>query len=56
MSDHRLWNLAKKSDKAGVTQDKVERPDLSGLGVRSLEPGLGIEYVRSGDLVAEESG
>jgi hypothetical protein len=43
MSVHRLWNLAKKPDKDGVTQDKAERPDMSGLGVRqvwvrSLEP------------------
>jgi hypothetical protein len=44
MSGHHLWNLAKKPDKAGVTQDKAERLDMSGLGarhvrVRSLEPG-----------------
>jgi hypothetical protein len=43
MFNHRLWNPAKKPDKAGVTQDKAERPDMSGLGgehvwVRSLEP------------------
>jgi hypothetical protein len=43
MSGHHLWNLAKKPDKAGVTQDKAERLDMSGLGaedvrVRSLEP------------------
>jgi hypothetical protein len=35
-----LWN----PDKAEVTQDKAERPDMSGIGVghvrvRSLEPG-----------------
>jgi hypothetical protein len=39
-----LWNPAKKPDKAGVTQDKAKRPDMSRLGVehvrvRSLEPG-----------------
>jgi hypothetical protein len=39
-----LWNPAKKPDKAGVTRDKAERPDMSRLGaghvqVRSLEPG-----------------
>jgi hypothetical protein len=44
MSGHRLWNPAKKSDKAGVTRDKAKRSDMSGLGdghvrVRSLEPG-----------------
>jgi hypothetical protein len=44
MSDHRLWNPAKKLDKVAVTQDKTERPDMFGLGakhvrVRSLEPG-----------------
>jgi hypothetical protein len=43
MSDNRLWNPAKKLDKARVTQDKADRPDMSGLGVghvrvRSLEP------------------
>jgi hypothetical protein len=43
MSGLGLWNLAKKSDKAGVTQDKSERLDMSELGsghvrVRSLEP------------------
>jgi hypothetical protein len=43
MYDNRLWNPAKKLDKAGVTQDKTDRPDMSGLGagyvwVRSLEP------------------
>jgi hypothetical protein len=43
MSGHRPWNLAKKPDKDGVTRDKAERPDMSGLGVRqvwvrSLEP------------------
>jgi hypothetical protein len=37
ISDHHLWNLAKKPD-------KVERPDISGIRarhvrVRSLEPG-----------------
>jgi hypothetical protein len=42
MSDHRLWNPAKKSDKDGVTKDKAERPYISRLGVghvrvRSLE-------------------
>jgi hypothetical protein len=40
---HRLWNPTKKSDKAGVTRDKAERLNMSGLGVghvrvRSLEP------------------
>jgi hypothetical protein len=44
MSDNRLWNPAKKSDKAGVTRDKANRTDMSRLGarhirVRSLEPG-----------------
>jgi hypothetical protein len=44
MSDNHLWNLAKKPDKPGVTRDKAERLDISGLGVehvwvRSLEPG-----------------
>jgi hypothetical protein len=43
MSDNRLWNPAKKLDKAGVTRDKANRPDMSELGVRdvqvsSLEP------------------
>jgi hypothetical protein len=43
MFDNRLWNPAKKLNKAGVTWDKVDRPDMSGLGarhvwVRSLEP------------------
>jgi hypothetical protein len=31
MSDHRLLNPAKKPDKAGVTWDKPERLDISGL-------------------------
>jgi hypothetical protein len=45
MSDNHFWNPAKKSDKARVTQDKVDRPNMFGLGarhvrVRSLKPGL----------------
>jgi hypothetical protein len=61
MSDHRLWNPAKKPNKVRVTRDNAERPDMSGLGaehvwVRSLEPDLEIGYVRSGDLVTEKSG
>jgi hypothetical protein len=44
MSYNHLWNLAKKPNKAGVTQDKADRPNMFGLGsehvrVRSLEPG-----------------
>jgi hypothetical protein len=44
MSGNHLWNPAKKPDKAGVTQDKADRPGTLGLGVghvwvRSLEPG-----------------
>jgi hypothetical protein len=44
MSDNRLWNPAKKPDKAGVTWDKADKPDMSGLEaghvwVRSLKPG-----------------
>jgi hypothetical protein len=43
MFDFGLWNPAKKLDKAGVTRDKGERPDMSGLRaghvrVKSLEP------------------
>jgi hypothetical protein len=39
-----LWNLAKKPDKAGVTQDKAEKPEMSELGaehvrISSLQPG-----------------
>jgi hypothetical protein len=33
MSRLGLWNLAKKPDKAGVTQDKAERPNISELGL-----------------------
>jgi hypothetical protein len=33
MSGLGLWNLAKKLDKARVTRDKAERPDMSGLGL-----------------------
>jgi hypothetical protein len=32
MSGNHLWNSAKKSDKAGVTWDKADRLDISGLG------------------------
>jgi hypothetical protein len=44
MSNHRLWNPAKKLNNSMFTRDKAERPDMSGLGVRhvqvrSLEPG-----------------
>jgi hypothetical protein len=44
MSDNRLWNSAKKADKAGVTRDKADRLNMPVLGgghvqVRSLEPG-----------------
>jgi hypothetical protein len=44
MSGNRHWNPAKKLDKARVTWDKADGPDMSGLGarhvqVRSLEPG-----------------
>jgi hypothetical protein len=43
MSGLGLWNPAKKPDKARVTRDKAEMPDIFGLGaehvrVRSLEP------------------
>jgi hypothetical protein len=43
MSSNHLWNPDKKPDKAGVTWDKADRLDMSGLGarhvwVRSLEP------------------
>jgi hypothetical protein len=43
MSDHHLWNPAKKPDKAGVTRKKAERSDIFRLGpghvqVISLEP------------------
>jgi hypothetical protein len=31
MSEHHLWNPAKKPNKAGVTRDKAERPDMSEL-------------------------
>jgi hypothetical protein len=31
MSSNRLWNPAKKPDKAGVTRDKTKRSDMSGL-------------------------
>jgi hypothetical protein len=27
-----IWNPAKKPNKAEVTRDKAERPDMSGLG------------------------
>jgi hypothetical protein len=33
MSNNCSWNPAKKSDKAGVTRDKAERPDMSRLGL-----------------------
>jgi hypothetical protein len=36
MSSNRLWNPTKKPDKAGVTQDKVDRLDISGLGGRHV--------------------
>jgi hypothetical protein len=44
MSGNHLWNPVKKPDKAEVTRDKADMPDMSGLGarhvrVRSLEPG-----------------
>jgi hypothetical protein len=44
ISDNHLWNLAKKPDKARVTLDKADRPNMSGLeaghvSVGSLEPG-----------------
>jgi hypothetical protein len=57
MSNHHLWNPAKKPDKAGVFRDKAERPNMFGQGaghvwVRSLEPSLVTRYVRSWDLVA----
>jgi hypothetical protein len=44
MSSNHLWKPAKKPDKARVTQDKVDRPNMSGMGdgharVRYLEPG-----------------
>jgi hypothetical protein len=44
MSGNHLWNPTKKLDKAGVTRDKANMSDMSGLGVkhvlvRSLEPG-----------------
>jgi hypothetical protein len=29
MSGHHLWNPTKKMDKARVTRDKVERPNMS---------------------------
>jgi hypothetical protein len=36
MSGYRLWNPTKKPDKAGVTEDKAERPDISGLRLWNL--------------------
>jgi hypothetical protein len=44
MSSNRLWNPTKKPDKAGVTWDTADRPNMSRLGaghvrVRSLELG-----------------
>jgi hypothetical protein len=33
MSGLGLWNPTKKSDKAGVTQDKAERADMFRLGL-----------------------
>jgi hypothetical protein len=33
MSDHCLWNPAKKPDKAGVTRDKAEMSNMSRLGL-----------------------
>jgi hypothetical protein len=33
ISGNHLWNLAKNPNKAGVTRDKVERPNISGLGL-----------------------
>jgi hypothetical protein len=44
MLDNHLWNPAKKPNKAGVTRDKVERPNIFGLRVghvwvRSLKLG-----------------
>jgi hypothetical protein len=36
MSGHRLWNPVKKSSKAGVTRDKAERLDMSGLGAEHV--------------------
>jgi hypothetical protein len=44
MSSNHLWNPAKKLDKARVTQDKADRPDISRLEAEhvrlwSLEPG-----------------
>jgi hypothetical protein len=32
MSGNHLWNPTKKLDKAGVTRDKANRSDMSGLG------------------------
>jgi hypothetical protein len=40
MSRLGLRNPTKKPDKAGVTQDKTERPDVSGLGPNMSELGL----------------
>jgi hypothetical protein len=33
MSSNHLRNLAKKPDKAGVTRDKADKSDMSGLGL-----------------------
>jgi hypothetical protein len=32
MSELALWNPNKEPDKAGITKDKAERPDMFGLG------------------------
>jgi hypothetical protein len=40
MSDNHLWNPAKKSDKAGVTRDKTERPKCPGCAPDMSELGL----------------
>jgi hypothetical protein len=40
MSGLDLWNPAKKSDKPGVTRDKVERSDMPRLGLWNLDKEL----------------
>jgi hypothetical protein len=40
MSRLGLWNPAKKLDKAGVTRDKAERSNMSGMGPDISELGL----------------
>jgi hypothetical protein len=38
MSRLGLWNPDNESDKAGLTWDKEEGPDMFGLGVEHVQP------------------